>query len=931
MDRAQVRLLGPVDVTVDGAPQPVAGLRRKSVLAVLGLHAGTIVSADRLIDLVWGEQSPSTAPNTLQRHVSYLRRAFGPTAAIVARSPGYLLDIAVDATDVDVAQRLIRQGMESAEPMTSASHLRAAVALWRGQPLLDVAGLAWLEEQADRLAQLRLTAVEALVEARLALGEHVALVPELEQLAQEHPFREHLHEQLMVALYRAGRQADALAAYQRLRRTLADEMGLDPNGKVRDLEAAILRQDPALEHARSTITLARAEGVVPAQLPLAIPAFAGRGRELGQLDEVLAGTRDTGLARPAAVVISAVSGTAGVGKTALAVHWAHRVRHAFPDGQLYVNLRGFEPTGSIMHPAEAVRGFLDALGVVPDRVPVGLDAQSALYRSALAGKRVLVVLDNARDAAQIRPLLPGERSCLVLVTSRHQLTSLVATEGAHPLTLDLLSVAEAHDLLTRRLGAARLAAEPDAVEEIINRCARLPVALAIVAARAVAHPGCSLTRLATELREATGVLDTLDGGDAVTEMRGVFSWSYRTLRPATARLFRLLGAHPGPDITAPATASLTGLTHDEAKVLLAELTDAHLLTEHTAGRHTLHDLLRAYAIELAHTGEPDQLRHAAEHRMLDHYLHTAHAAALLLASHRDPITLIPARPGVSVEDLADQDSALSWFTAEHPVLLAAVGHAARAGYDSHAWQLAWTMTTFNTRRGLWHQNSVVQHAALDAARRIGDPLGQAHAHNGLGQSYARSGRPDDARPQYEHALDLFRTVSDHLGQAIVHLNLAWVLERQDRLAEALNHSDQALGLYRGAGHQEGQARALNNIGWCHARLGEHQQALTCCDQALHLQQRLGHRASQADTWDSLGYLHGLLGNHQQAITSYQQALNLYREVGDRYNEGETLAHLGDTLDHAGDPGPARDAWRTALEILQELDHPDAANLRLKII
>jgi tetratricopeptide (TPR) repeat protein len=509
------------------------------------------------------------------------------------------------------------------------------------------------------------------------------------------------------------------------------------------------------------------------------------------------------------VVISAIGGTAGVGKTALAVYWAHRVADRFPDGQLYVNLRGFDPGGSVMDPAEVVRRFLHALGVEPQRLPADLDAQVALYRSYLAGRRMLVVLDNARDTAQVRPLLPGAPTCLVLVTSRNQLSGLVAADGAHPITLDLLLLEEARELLTRRLGADRVAAEPDAVAEIIVHCARLPLALAIVAARAATHPHRPLHTLASEMRETRDRLDMLTTDDPHTDVRAVFSWSYQALTPEAARLFRLLGLHPGPGISAPAAASLAALPVSRVRPLLAELAGAHLIVEPTPGRYTFHDLLRAYAVEQAHAFDPDQQRHTATHRALDHYLHTAHTAAVLLEPARDLITLTTPQPGVTPEHPADHQQALAWFAAEHAVLLAAVDHAA-GEFDTHT--------------------------------------------------------------QLRHALDLHRQTGDRTGQAHTYLNLARLRERQGHYAEALDHARQALDPYRAAGDRRGQANALNAVGWLNALLGDHQQALTACQRALTLHQELDDHYGQADTWDSLGYAHHHLGRHAEAIACYQRAL-----------------------------------------------------------
>jgi tetratricopeptide (TPR) repeat protein/transcriptional regulator with XRE-family HTH domain len=706
-------------------------------------------------------------------------------------------------------------------------------------------------------------------------------------------------------------------------RLLAEAFGLTGAERDRFRQAAV--GEPVAQPTPPTNTPPVHE--VPAQLPMDVPAFAGRSRELARLDAVLTGMSE----RPGAVVISALLGTAGVGKTALAIHWAHRVADRFPDGQLYINLRGFDPGGQAMRPAEAIRRFLDGLGVAPQRIPADLDAQAALYRSLLARRRVLVVLDNARDAEQVRLLLPGASGCLVLVTSRHQLPGLVAAEAAHPITLDLLTETEAHQLLTGRLGVDRLAAEPAPASEIIARCARLPLALAVVAARAATYPGFPLATLAAELRKAGAGLDAFAGDDgAGDDVRAVFSWSYRTLTDDAARLFRLLGLHPGPDITADAAASTTGLPAAEVRPLLAQLAHAHLITEHVPGRYTLHDLLRAYAAELAHAHDNEDERRAALHRMFDHYLHTARTAKRLLSPQRDPITPVPARPGVAAENLADHEDALAWCTAEHQVLLAIIRRAADAGFGTHTWQLAWTLSDFFAWRGHWHDQIATQHIALDTTRRLADHLGQAHAHNALGGGYAWLSRYDDAHTHLRHALHLFDQLDDRIGQAHTQLRLSWVFDRQGRHKESLFHACQALELYQEDEYPAGQAMALNNLGWLHTQLGDHQRALTYCRQALALTQQIGDRSGQAVTWDSLGYAHHGLGHHRDAIACYQNSLGLSRDVGNRYYEADIAARLGDTHHAAGEPAAARDAWHYALTILADLRHPDVDRVRGKL-
>jgi DNA-binding SARP family transcriptional activator/Tfp pilus assembly protein PilF len=883
----------------------MVGLRRKAVLAALALQPGRIVSTDRLIDLVWGDAAPITAANTLQSHISYLRRLLGERTAIRAHAPGYLLDIGDEATDVATAERLIRNADQCADPGRAAGHLRAAMALWRGPPLADLAGLAGFDREAQQLEQLLVRARRSLIDIRLVLGQHTALIPELTELSRQEPLDEQLHGQLMLALYRDGRQADALETYQRLRRALADDLGIDPGQAVRDLESAILRQDPALE-----LSAAPAEraSTVPAQLPLAVPAFTGRARELALLDGLLAGENAASPTVPPAVVISAVSGTAGVGKTALAVRWAHQVAASFPDGQLYVNLRGFDPGAALLDPADALRDFLAAFGTPAERIPARLAAQAALYRSLLAGS-------------------PG---CLVVVTSRNQLTPLLAIEGARPLTLDVLSAEEARDLIVQRLGTGRAAAEPAAVDEIVARCARLPLALAIACARAAAYPEFPLAKLAGELRDVAGPLDAFDGGDLGTDLRAVFSWSYQRLGGAAARLFRLLSLHPGPEIAASAAASLAGLPVARVSSLLAALSDAHLLTEKTMGRFSFHDLLRAYAGELANDVDSEADRRMALHRMLDHYAHTAHRAATLVHPPSDPITLAAPQPGVALADVSDRPGALAWLGAEYQALMAAIDRAADAGFDAYVWRLALILWDFQDRQGRWHDLDATMGTALSAAYRIADRDAQARIHRRAAVASRRLGRGEDAERHLRLALDLYRALGDREGEARIVFSLTVLFDQQGRYPEALHHARQALTLYQDTGDRRGQAGAINAIGWCLARHGEYKQAITYCRQALSIHREVGDEEGEAESLDSLGYAHHHLGEYRRAVADYEGALRLFRQGVDRYAEAQVLGHIGDAHLAAGARDAARGAWRDALAILHELDHPDAGPVRVKL-
>ncbi len=666
---------------------------------------------------------------------------------------------------------------------------------------------------------------------------------------------------------------------------------------------------------------------VPRQLPAAVTHFVGRAAELKILDGLLEEPPGSQDGTAGAVVILAIGGIAGVGKTTLAVHWAHQVAGRFPDGQLYANLHGFDPAGAPAIPDEVIRAFLDALHVPAQRIPPGAGERAGLYRSLLAGRRMLILLDNARDAAQARSLLPGASGCLVVVTSRSQLAGLAATHGARLMNLEMLSGDESAELLARRLGPDRVIAEPEAARELAGLCGGLPLALAITAARAAVRPGFRLTVLAAGLRDEHNRLDAFDAGEEAASIRAVFSWSYQSLTAPAARLFRLLGLHPGPDISALAAASLAGLDVVQARELFGQLAGACLITEHVPGRYAFHDLLRTYAAEQARALDPGTELRAVINRLLDHYLHVAAAADRLLNPQRDPINLGPPQPGTRPESLADFRQAMAWFEAERAVLLAAVTLAARQGFDTHAWQLAWALATFLDLRAHWHEWQAVQHAAVAAAQRLGDKAAQAHSRRGLGHACVVLDSYQDAHDQFEHALRLYSELGDHTGQAHVHHDTAWSYGKQGRYQDALDHGQQALQLSRAAGHRTAEAHALNSVGWHSAHLGNYQHALAYCQQGLDLERVLGNRFQQADAWDSLGYTHDHLGDHAQAVTCYNSALSIYRELGARYYQARTLARLGGTYQAAGQPQAARDALQQALTILDDLSHPDAIQVR----
>jgi tetratricopeptide (TPR) repeat protein/transcriptional regulator with XRE-family HTH domain len=695
--------------------------------------------------------------------------------------------------------------------------------------------------------------------------------------------------------------------------------------RVSDLVDSYDRQKMSL---RDRIVLGVVDSVVtPQQLPATIPNFVGRSEELA----ILTAQLNRATAGGSAVVITSIGGTAGVGKTALASYWARTHSDQFPGGQLYVDLRGFDPSVAPMTPQEAIRSILDAFQVPVGRIPASFEAQVGLYRSLAEGKRLLIVLDNARDADQVWPLFPGSPRCLVLVTSRQQLAGLMAYQQATYITLELMSAEEAHELLTGILGAHRINADPHAVEALIQRCARLPLALTIAAARAAANNHIPLRALVDQLSKEHQRLDILSTGDSrKTDLRAVFSWSYTALSPQTARLFRLLGLHPGPDISTAATASLAGLPEQDTEQLLTELTQAHLLKEHTSGRYQFHDLLRAYATDRVTAEEHETQRRAALHRVLDYYLHTGVSAAQRLDPHRQPLALQAPQPGTITRQITSYEQALEWFTSEHAILLAIINHAATQKFDTHAWQLPWALTTFLNQQGHWHDYVATQRTALAAANRLNDRTAQAHALGFLGNAYTRLGHYAEAKLHLQQALPLYQELGHRTGQPSTHLTLALVCEQQGHYTEALTHAQHALDLYRTTDNHVWQANALNYIGWYQAQLGNYQQALTHCQQALNLHRKLGNRRGEANTLDSLGYAHHRLSQYEHALACYQQALTLHTEGGDQYGEAVTLTHLGDTHHTTGNDTAARQTWQQALTIFDQLDHPDADTIRAKI-
>ncbi|GIH16924.1 SARP family transcriptional regulator [Rugosimonospora africana] len=917
------RLLGRLEATRDGRPVELGRRRERCLLGVLLLEANSPITIDRLVDLLWEGQPPSTARSSLHTHVSRLRAQLDPDGTgrygvrLVSRGGGYAVEVAPDSVDAHRFQAMVERA-RIVSPADRTGLLRQALALWRGPVLADVASDRLRERIAAELTELRMSATELMIETELAADRPRDLVGELAGLHAEHPYRERLAGQLMLALYRAGRHADALIVYQQLADRLAEDLGVDPGPELSELHTAILRRDPGLIRSRPAAQ-------TPRQLPAASRLFTGRADELGALTKTLTGVTD----RDTTVVVSAIG---GAGKTWLALHWAHQNLDRFPDGQLFVNLRGFDPSGQPMAPATALHGLLDALGVAPSAVPTDLDAQIGLYRSLLATRRMLIVLDNARDASQVAPLLPGSPTCTVIVTSRDRLTGLINGYGALPLQLDILDEAQARDLLARRLGEERLAGEPEAVTALVNGCGGLPLALGVVASRAALAPHLPLAAITAELHDATTRLGAFDEDDPQASLRAVLSWSYAALTGAQARLFGLLGSAAGPDIGLPAATALAGLPTDEVTAILRALQRQSLIQQHSPGRWRMHDLIRLYAAERAERDQPED-HVAGLRRLVGFYLNTAHAADRLLDPTRPGHgwAVVDPAPGIPAHPLPDRAAAQAWLDDEHLCVQAAQQLAARQGWHAETWQLAWSLNTFYGWRGHLHDLVTVWRCGLAAAQLLGDPAVEALAHRYLGRACILVGQHVEAADQLHRSLSLAEQAADLPGQARAHWTLAWASEWRGDNERALEHATRALELYRACGDPVGEGGALNVVGWYATRLGHYDQARTHLESALIVSRDTGNRVGEADTLDSLGLVAHHTGQYAEAIDHYQKALAVYRDLGNEYEEADTLERLGETYAATGERGPARRAWREALRLLRaQRRSPDAERVERRL-
>ncbi|THV26978.1 AfsR/SARP family transcriptional regulator [Glycomyces paridis] len=910
MPTFDVRILGPLQVRSDGADIAVPRGNTAAVLAILLDEANAVVPLERLVHAVYGYDRPQDPETQIQNTIGVLR---GKHALLRERikTVGRAYKLVIDTLELDLLRckakdDQARRRKQEGDLAGAAASLREALAEWGGPALADLSG-ATVEAIRRRHDEYRLALLERRIDLDLDLERHDDLVEELRQIVAVHDTRQRYTAQLMRALHAGGRSVEALEAFEALRERLSDALGADPDPELKELHLQILRHEPQVHAEPSPPRL------VPAMLPRANARFTGREDDLALLDGYLdAADGEAGLA--------VVTGMGGVGKTALAVRWAHRVAHRFPDGHLYFNLRGFDPLTPGADPGAVLGEALSVLGVESHRVPAGLDERIGLYRTVLAQRKVLVVLDNARDSAVARPLLPVAPGSFALVTSRGRLSGLDHTEGADTVPLDLLSDRDAWSLLVRRIGMNRALAEETAVRRIVASCARLPLALTLIGAWAAAHPRFSLASLASRLESTTNVFKVLSSPDLASDPRSVFACSYQELGGQAARAFRLFGLHPGPDLTVAAMASLMGATAAEAEAALAELAEVHLADQHREGRYTMHDLLRAYARERFTQEVPEDRRREASQRMLDYFVHSSNAADHLLTVHGGAPGLEPPGPGVVPEPVGDAAAAAAWFRAEYDVLLGLALRRMGSADDRRVWQLAWCLSEYMMGRNRSDDLRAVQTAALAAAERTGDGSGQVVSVGYLSAVAIQIGDQEGAAALLRRALALADANAEPWAKGFVYFGLCAQAGRGDDAA-ALAFARESVRSFREAGDEFWEYRALWAVGWHLAQLGELDEARECFDLLMAA-------ASEPEVLPGIAYVHvgrGRVATHEgryaDALAHYDRASAMFAALELDLAVAFARELTGDARHAGGDPAHAQRDWRAAERVYLELGSP----------
>ncbi|MGW0521633.1 AfsR/SARP family transcriptional regulator [Crossiella sp. NPDC003009] len=916
------RILGPVEVRRGGLPVEVRAGKHRALLATLLLRANQVVPVEELFDRIWGDTPPARARGTLQTYVMRLRQALGdepgPGQLVHTRPEGYLIRLGSAQLDLFTFRELLERGRAlaaAADPAGEADCLRRALALWRGEALSGVPSDALRRDEAPRLAEERLQALERRIEVDLQLGRHAELAAELHRLTAEHPLRERFWHQLMLALYRCDRQAEALRVFGQLSDTLAEELGIDPGEPLRQLHRAILVNDPALAAPRpveppADLPAQPRQGVLR-QLPPDLADFVGRAGELRRIGELLSSSAP----RTAAPIV-VLAGPPGIGKTALAVRAAHRLGERFPDGQLHINLRG-HASSQPMTVAEALAHFLRVLGVPQKQIPTEIEEQAALYRSLLTGRRVLVVLDNAAAAEQVRPLLPAEPHCGVLVTSRDDLRGLTALQGARRLTLEVLDRPEARDLLAAILGPDRIAAEPSAADGLAELCARLPLALRIAAANLVSNPRHTLGGYRDELRAGTIAALSIDGDDQAA-VHAAFDLSYTALPADVRRLFRHLGLVPGPDFTALAAAALADVDLAEADRLLDRLAAANLVGQHSPGRFHFHDLLRRYAQDLGEEEDSAGELAAARQRLFAGYLRGADQAIRRL--YPDALLLTRDTEEVPAPEFATGQEALAWLDTERPNLLAAVHHAAGHGPPETAWHLIDSLRLYFYAHRHTAEWLAAGHAALRAAQEHGEAEAAATMHHNIGTAHSNGGDYQQAVEHFQRALALRAGRPKTAATATTLNNLGIAHAVFGRLAEAAGHLHRAVDLHRELGARALAYSTLVNLAIVLADLGQLRLAADQLTEALAFYADHGSRYDQANTQEALAKVHLDLGEHAEAARHAEAALANARAVDDRRTECDTLCTQAALHLAAGEHAAALRAATGSLGLARDIAH-----------
>ncbi|MGY1579819.1 BTAD domain-containing putative transcriptional regulator [Streptomyces sp. MN13] len=949
-------VLGPVRAWRGDEPLNTGSPQQRALLAALLLREGRTATAAELIDALWGEEPPSQALAAVRTYASRLRKALD-AGVLVSESGGYAIrGLGEGALDLATAQELAAEAEKAkagGDLGRARDVLNRALALWDGETLAGVPG-PYAEAQRVRLEEWRLQVLESRLDMDLEQGSHAEAVSELTALTAAHPLRERLRELLMLALYRSGRQAEALAVYADTRRLLADELGVDPRPGLSDLQQRILRADPKLAEPSAPAAEPAVVPVRPAQLPATVPDFTGRASFVSELSEVLASAEGRVMA------VSALAGIGGVGKTTLAVHVAHQARAAFPDGQLYVDLQGAGQRAA--EPETVLGSFLRALGTADSAIPDSLEERSALYRSVLDGRRVLVLLDNARDAAQVRPLLPGTSGCAALVTSRVRMVDLA---GAHLVDLDVMSPDEALALFTKIVGEERVASEREAALDVVAACGFLPLAIRIAASRLAARRTWTVTVLAAKLADERRRLDELQAGDLA--VKATFELGYGQLEPAQARAFRLLGLADGPDISLPAAAAVLDLPAEDTEDLLESLVDTSLLESAAPGRYRFHDLVRLYARACAERDEhPPSERDAAMSRLLDFYLATAAGVYAIerpgdrLVDHLEPT----ATPGLS---LPDRRAARDWLYAEAVPLLACVRQSAAPGTLRRAVDLLWAAVDLAESGANSKEYEAAAAVLRDAARAASDVHAEARASLVLANARHFSGFFDEADQEARQALRLAESAGDPLPCCWAANILGAFAFYQNRYAEAEEFLERAIRDFRAYGDLSGAAAALCNLSRLHLATGRADSAVDLARQGTDMYEALGHSLKVANGQYALGMALSKTDQHAEAIarltgalqtfrasrqrlwegmtlfrlaevdlsakrsakaaTNAEMALAVLRGIGGEWRRGNVLMVLGQALIGIGQSDRARVCWLEALDIFQKLNSPEAQDVQ----